>query len=81
MPLPAFVQKNLESKGVNISKMKPGVHIPKTVPGITINHDHPEMVKAIRAGISMAKKAPNAMFLKKREPGAKPELPSFMKKK
>ena len=82
MPLlPALVQKHLESKGVDISKMKPGVHVPKTVPGITIKHDHPAMVKAVRAGISAAKKAPSLMMAKKREPGVKPELPSFLKKK
>ena len=81
MPLPALVQQHLESKGVDISKIKPGVHIPKTVPGITIQHDHVAMVQSIRAGVLAAKKARTNTLFKAREPGAKHELPSFMKKK
>ena len=81
MPLPESVQQHLESKGVDISKIKPGVHIPKTVPGITIQHDHQAVVHAFRGHFRAAKKAPVHMTFKAREPGAKHELPSFMKKK
>ena len=81
MPLPALVHKHLEAKGIDASKITPGVHVPKSVPGITISHDHQAMVQAIRGAISTARKAPNAMFLKKPELSAKRELPSFMKKK
>lgn len=76
MPLPAAVQKHLEMKGMDISKMKPGVRIPKDTPGITINHDHASLVQAIRGHTLAAKKAaPAPMTFKKAD------LPSFLKKK
>jgi hypothetical protein len=81
MPLPALVQEHLASKGVDISKLKPGVYIPKTVPGITIQHDHAAMVRAVRGSVLAARTAGTSTFFKPRALGAKKELPSFMKKK
>ena len=81
MPLPDRVQQHLMTKGIDMSNIKTGTHIPKTVPGITIQHDHAAMVHAIRGGISAAKKARTTMIFKAHEPGAKHDVPSFMKKK
>ena len=81
MPLPESVHQHLAMKGIDLSNIKPGVHIPKDVPGITIQHDHQAVVHAFREHFRAAKKAPVHMTFKAREPGAKNVLPSFMKKK
>jgi hypothetical protein len=81
MSLPARFQNHLESKGVDVSKIKPGVYIPKTVPGITIKRSDQPMFQAVQATALSARMAPVSIFSKQREPGSKQELPSFMKKK
>lgn len=81
MQLPPLVQARLESKGVDVSKIKPGVHIPKTVPGITIKQNNHLMIQPVQTTMMAARAAPVSMFSNQREPGSKQELPSFMKKK
>ena len=73
MPLLAFVQKHLASKGTDISKLKLGVYAPKTGSGITVKRSDKPVAKATAA--------PLGVFSKKRERGSKPKTASFMKKK
>lgn len=81
MQLDPRVQAHLESKGVDVSKIKPGVYIPKTVPGITIKQNNHLMMRPVQTTMMAARAAPVSIFSKQREPGTKQEMPSFMKRK
>ncbi len=81
MEVPEHVQRHLLSKGIDLSKLKPGVHIPKTVPGITIKGSNQLMIPVVYATAFSARAAPLGILSNQREPGAKPKTASFIKKK
>ena len=64
MPLPDRIQQHLTTKGIDIPNIKTGVYIPKDVPGITMSHNHTDMVDMIKKSMVSAKE--DTVFMKKK---------------